>query len=294
VTDAPTPRVDRRLASARPLTDLLDHILDDGYRAEANRRGPDRSRPWYERPLAAFGCLLVGFLLVVGYVHTNRAAPEAAKVHDSLVGRVRAAGDRTDELQRRVADLEREVARRRAQALPASGALAEQLHRAELAAGQLAVTGPGLTVTLRTPEQPSASASPGRGGTIPIAATNILTDRDVRSVVNELWNDGAEAISVNDIRLSPTSAIRFAGEAVLVDFVPITSPYRIRAIGDADTLSATFAQSSVASRYQTLVSVSHIGFSFTESDKLSLPAAVPVTPRYAVPSSTPSASRSHR
>ena len=56
----------------------------------------------------------------------------------------------------------------------------------------------------------------------------------MRSVVNELWSDGAEAIAVNGIRLTPTSAIRFAGDAVLVDFQPITSPYRIDAIGDAD------------------------------------------------------------
>ncbi|HEU5267066.1 MAG TPA: DUF881 domain-containing protein [Jatrophihabitans sp.] len=280
----PPPAGDKRFVSVRLLTDLLDNVLDDGYREVASRRGANPSRRWYERPLVAFGCVLIGFLIVVGYIHTNRGAPEAAKVHDSLVKRVRTANDDTDALQRQVAALEREVAKRRAQALPASGALAEQLRSAEIAAGQLAVQGPGLTVTLRAPAAASASASPGRVGSVPIAATNILTDRDVRSVVNELWHDGAEAISVNDVRLSPTSAIRFAGEAVLVDFQPITSPYRIRAIGDADALSAAFAQSSVASRYQTLVGVSHIGFSFTESNRLTLPAAVPVTPRYATPS----------
>ena len=100
------------------------------------------------------------------------------------------------------------------------------------------------------------------------AATQLLTDRDVRSVVNELWADGAEAISVNDIRLTPTSAIRFAGEAVLVDFEPINPPYVIRAIGNADRLDTGFAASAVASRYQTLASVRGIGFSFDERDKL--------------------------
>ena len=74
----------------------------------------------------------------------------------------------------------------------------------------------------------------------------------MRSVVNELWHDGAEAISVNDVRLTPTTAIRFAGEAVLVDFQPITSPYTIRAIGDRHVLETGFVDSAVASRYQTL------------------------------------------
>ena len=285
------PKVDeKRLVSVQLLTDLVNNTLDEGYRAAAKRRGPNPTRRWYERPLVVLGCLMIGFLIVVGYLHTNRAAPETAKVHDGLVDRVRAADKGTAELQRRVAALERAVAARRAQALPPSGVLAQQLRRAQLAAGQLAVHGPGVVVTLRAPAAPTASATPGRAGTEPITATNILTDRDVRSVVNELWHDGAEAISVNDIRLTPTSAIRFAGDAVLVDFQPITPPYRIRAIGNADDVLTAFAQSAVASRYQTLVSVEHIGFSFAESKRLQLPAAVAVNPRYASPT-TP---RPHR
>ena len=86
---------------------------------------------------------------------------------------------------------------------------------------------------------------------------------------------------MNDVRLTPTSAIRFAGEAVLVDFQPITPPYEIRALGNADTLSTNFAQSGVASRYQTLRSVDHIGFSFTDSNHLTLPASASVKVRYA-------------
>jgi uncharacterized protein YlxW (UPF0749 family) len=138
-----------------------------------------------------------------------------------------------------------------------------------------------MFVTLGEPAGPTASPTPGRGGTTSIGSTNILTDRDVRSVVNELWHDGAEAIAVNDVRLTPTSAIRFAGEAVLVDFQPITSPYHIAAIGNADSLVTNFAQSSVASRYQTLTGVEGISFSFTDSTDVSLPASASVRVRYA-------------
>jgi uncharacterized protein YlxW (UPF0749 family) len=147
-------------------------------------------------------------------------------------------------------------------------------------------------VTLSDPSAPTAGPTPGRGGTTPIGATNILTDRDVRSVVNELWHDGAEAISVDDVRLTPTSAIRFAGEAVLVDFQPITSPYHIAAIGNADLLATNFAQSSVASRYQTLTGVEGIGFSFSDASDLTLPASAPVRVRYATVPTRPK--RGHR
>jgi uncharacterized protein YlxW (UPF0749 family) len=284
---------DPRLASTRLLADLVQNTLDGGYRAAAERRGNDPSRRWYDRPLVIVGCLLIGFIVVVGYVRTNRGAPEAAKVHSGLVSRVRAAEHGSADLVTRVDGLERQLAALRNAALPQSGTLARELRSAQLAAGQVAVGGPGITVTLREPPKSTASPSAGRGGTVSIDATNILTDRDVRSVVNELWHDGAEAIAVNGIRLTPESAIRFAGEAVLVDFQPITSPYRIAAVGNSDDLSTSFAQSSVASRYQTLAGVDHIGFSVSESGHLSLPAAAPVAPRYASPAPSPSRRR-HR
>jgi uncharacterized protein YlxW (UPF0749 family) len=278
----PPPPDDGRQGSARLLVELVSNHLDPGYAAAAARRGPDAAPRRSDRAAVVAGCVLIGFLLVVAYIHTHRGAPEAAKVHDSLVKRVRSAQHAGDDLAGRAKDLERQLSVAQDKTLPKSGQLAQELDLAKLQAGQVAVSGPGVTVTLREPPVIEASPTPGRGGTTPIGATNILTDRDVRSVVNELWRDGAEAIAVNDVRLTPTSAIRFAGEAVLVDFQPITSPYRIRALGNSDILSTNFAESSVASRYQTLTGVNHIGFSFTDSDHLTLPAAsAPVTLRYA-------------
>lgn len=274
-------REEGTVESARLLVELVNNHLDPGYAAAAERRGPEPPRRWYDQPAVIIGCVLAGFILVVAYVHTHRSAPEAAKVHDSLVDRVRAAQRTGDDLAGALSKLQQQVSDLQDQALPKSGQLATDLDLAELEAGATAVSGPGVTVTLREPPASSASPTPGRGGAGSIGATHILTDRDVRSVVNELWHDGAEAISVNDVRLTPTSAIRFAGEAVLVDFEPISSPYVVRAVGNADDLVTTFAESSVASRYQTLTGVEHIGFTFADSDHLTLPASAPARVRYA-------------
>jgi uncharacterized protein YlxW (UPF0749 family) len=274
---------ERRLDSARLLIELVNNHLDPGYAAASARRGPNAPPRWYDRPAVIGGCVLIGFVLVVAYIHTHRGAPAAAKVHDSLVSRVRDAQQATDDLAKRVSELDRRLAAAQDRALPRTGQLGKDLDLAQLLAGQRAVSGPGVTVTLSEPPAPSPTPTPGPGGSTAIGATPILTDRDVRSIVNELWHDGAEAISVNDVRLTPTSAIRFAGEAVLVDFEPITSPYTISAIGGSDELSTNFAQSMVASRYQTLRGVEHIGFSFTDSEHLTLPAGAPVDLRYARP-----------
>jgi uncharacterized protein YlxW (UPF0749 family) len=275
------------------LVDLVTNTLDPGYAAAARRRGPAPApaRRRLDGAAVVIGCLLIGFTLVVAYVHTHRGAPEAAKVHDRLVAKVRDAQRADEKLAKRAQQLNGELTALRDEALSGSGGLSGQIDREQAAAGQVAVRGPGLEVMLKEPPQPTGSPSEGRGGSTPITATHILTDRDLRSVVNELWSDGAEAISVNDVRLTPTSSIRFAGEVVLIDRVAITSPYTVRAIGDADGLATGFAISAVASRYHTLVSASGIGFSFTERASLSLPASGAVTPSYAHARPTPSGSR---
>lgn len=274
-----------RPASRGPLTaqlliDLTTQPLDAGYAEAAERRGgaPPPWR-WPHKAGVAVGCALIGFMLVVAYVHTHRSAPQTAKVHDQLENRVRAQQRAVSSLATAAQKLNGQINSQRDQAL-GSGTVSD-LNRTQLLAGGTAVTGPGLEVVLTEPDKPKSSPSDGRGGTGSLAQTNILTDRDVRSVVNELWHDGAEAVSVNNIRLTPNSAVRFAGEAVLVDFQPITSPYTIRAIGKADDLATAFAQSEVASRYHTLVSADGIGFSFDEKTTLTLPAGTSVTPRFA-------------
>ena len=133
-------------------------------------------------------------------MHTHRSAPQTAKVHKDLVSRVQAAENSTDRLQSQAQQLSTQINQLRNRALADSG-LSDQINRGQLLAGQTAVTGPGIEVVLKDPPTPTATPSAQRGGTISINQTNTLTDRDVRSVVNELWADGAEAIAVNDIRL---------------------------------------------------------------------------------------------
>jgi len=271
------------------LVDLVTNTADPGYAAATARRGTDARRRWFDRPAVVLGCLLVGFTLAVAYVHTHRSAPDVAKVHNSLVARVKAAQASGDALEAKAQQLNGEIAKARQQALPGTS-LGTRLQRAQLLAGATPVVGQGLAVQLADPPQPTATPSSGRAGTTPIDDSQLLTDRDVRSVVNELWHDGAEAIAVNGVRLTPTSAIRFAGQAVLVDFAPITSPYTIDAIGDSDVLVTSFADSDVAGRYHTLTSVEGISFSWTQQRRLHLPATAAATPRYA----SPAPSRSSR
>jgi uncharacterized protein YlxW (UPF0749 family) len=283
----PTPR---STAPARPfdsklLVDLVMDPRDPGYEDAAARRGGAPSNRWWDRPAVAVGCLAIGFTLAVSYAYTNRSAPETAKVHSALVDRVRSAETTGDDLTRTAQQLSNQLNAVRNSALSGSSSLVRDLNHAQLEVGAVTVHGPGLTVELSEPKPATPSVAPDGSRADEIGVGNILTDRDIQSVVNELWADGAEAMAVNGIRLTPTAAVRFAGDAVLVDYQPISSPYIVSAIGNADDLATGFAASEVASRYQTLKSVKGIGFSFEEHAKLTLPASPTVLPRYAhVPS----------
>ena len=73
------------------------------------------------------------------------------------------------------------------------------------------VTGPGLRVVI------DQAADAGGAGD---SATGAILDRDIQLLVNDLWAAGAEAVAIGGVRLRPTSAIRQAGGAILVDNRP--------------------------------------------------------------------------
>ncbi len=141
--------------------------------------------------------------------------------------------------------------------------------RARAASATVPVTGPGVVV--RLDDAPAADApADARGGQ---AAPGRVLDRDLQDAVNGLWAAGAEAVSVNDLRLSALTAIRSAGEAVLVDFRPLSPPYVVRAVGEASGLERRFVTGAAGRRLATYPGLYGIGLEVRRADRLSLPAA---------------------
>jgi uncharacterized protein YlxW (UPF0749 family) len=271
MTELKRPRVD---LSSATLYDLLNNTLDPGYRAAAGRNQPAR---WWDGPLVWLGCLAIGLLLVVAYQQSHLAAPARDAARHELINRIETAQSTANRLDGQAKELAGQVAALRDAQLPGSNSA---VRAAEVAAGSVAVSGPGMQVELGEPaSQPTAGA--GRPGTIPQSQVSVIHDTDVRAVVNQLWADGAEAVAINGLRLMPDSFIRVAGESIQVDFSALTSPYTISAIGDSDGLQVGFAQSAIARRLKTLASVTGISFKFDGKSKLHLPSVTVGEPRYA-------------
>jgi uncharacterized protein YlxW (UPF0749 family) len=108
-----------------------------------------------------------------------------------------------------------------------------------------------------------------------------VLDRDLQTVVNGLWAAGAEAIAVNGQRLTARSAIRYAGQAILVDFRPLVPPYVVQAIGEAAGLQTRFAAGSAGAYLQALRDNYGVQGAIVPSANLELPGAGGSTTRFA-------------
>jgi uncharacterized protein YlxW (UPF0749 family) len=113
--------------------------------------------------------------------------------------------------------------------------LNQGLQDTKLFAGLTEVEGPGVTITLRDSTKPPP-VTDSKPEVVAQELNSIIHDDDVLKVVNELWASGAEAISVNNHRVSIGTSFRCVGPTILVDGARIASPVVIRAIGDSETL----------------------------------------------------------
>jgi uncharacterized protein YlxW (UPF0749 family) len=248
------------------LSELFSNPLDPGYADAAARRaqeGPPRGwRQGARRTAAVLVAGLIGLLFAVAYRQTVADEPRRSQARADLVSQIKARQEATDNLRAQADRLRDEVARERDAAL--GGNAAAQRRDVEAATGLRRVSGDGLVVRL------TDSAEAAEGGD----ANDLgrIFDRDLQLVTNALWASGAEAIAINDQRLTATSTIRKAGGAILVDFRPVTSPYEIRAIGDRD-LEDKFRDTTAAALMRKVADAEHIGFDTHREDDLNLPAA---------------------
>jgi uncharacterized protein YlxW (UPF0749 family) len=260
------------------LDDVLADTLDPAYeqaavaRAAAGATPPSRRRA---RTMVALTMAVAGLLAAVTYSQAAASAQGREQVRSALIEDIQRDSGVTDELAVQLDTLQSEVARTRDELLAASAVgqrALDDLARAEQGAAAVPVKGPGLLVTLANAD-PTADADPVGGGTTEEDPRGRVRDGDLQLVVNALWAAGAEAVSINGQRLGPATAIRFAGEAVLVDFRPVSNPYEVSAIGDPDTLLSEFLASPEVNALAVISESFGLRFEFAREDELSLPAA---------------------
>jgi uncharacterized protein YlxW (UPF0749 family) len=114
-----------------------------------------------------------------------------------------------------------------------SAELREEISALAASGGSGAIEGPGVVVTL---DDSSAARSPtGDPNDL------VVHEADIQTVVNALWAAGAEVVGLNGERLTAASAVRCAGNTLLLHGTLHTPPYRISAIGEPEELAVSLA-----------------------------------------------------
>jgi uncharacterized protein YlxW (UPF0749 family) len=268
------------------LTNVMDHSLDEGY-AEAAARKKAEGAGGVPKTLRAklglaAGLVLAALVVTVGAAQARVAAPVVAKERQELIDRIDKETGSADKLESTVDKLREDVSARQRAALKTSGGTGDT-DLVGILSGAVEVHGPGVKLVVNDAKEATTGGGDNPRETSDFSDTGRVRDRDMQRVVNGLWASGAEAISINGQRLTALSAIRAAGDAVLVDNRPLVPPYTVLAVGNGKQLSTRFQNGADGLYLHALEENYGIRATISVESALRLPAAPSVIVRTAQP-----------
>lgn len=240
--------------SAGALRRLLEDPIGHGYTKAAH----DAPRSPWQRAVA--GLAVVAMVAVPLWAAKDlRSARSGEGANAALREQVQGDLAVQGALEEQIAELNAEILASQSVLLPEDGAAGAGATTLGIHVGTVPVTGPGIVVTL---DDSSAGTASER-----------LQDFDLQVLVNALWASGAEAVAVDGQRLAPSTAIRNAGEAVLVNLTPLSPPYVVEAIGDPTDLQVRLARTRAAGHLAVLRDTYGITVAIDTADSLVLGTA---------------------
>ena len=247
------------------LTLITTRSMDEDYAHVAQKRAvagdsrPRATRPHWSSFLAVAA---LGVMAAVVAVQTDREAPANELSRAALVQQIDTRSDDVRALQADVARLTRfnaSVASNSTKTQTELGDAEARVRRAELTTGFSPVHGPGVRITVDN--------RPGD------EVDGEVLDEDLATLVDGLFEAGAEAVAINDQRINALGGIRNTNRAVHVNGRPVNAPYTVSAIGDPRTLQARLVETYQGQQW--FGRVSNFGFVYEAEnvDDIRLPAA---------------------
>ena len=196
--------------------------------------------------------LILGLLVVIQLRSQAQSSGLAQLSSQDLTVLVANLNARNDQLRREVSNLERErttLTANRSRGDASVDEITADLQRVRAYAGLDAVTGPGVTISVR-------GAVDGAG---------------VEDIINELRNAGAEAIALGDVRVVTVVVVNGSAGQAQVDGTRLGDAFELEAIGAPDKLTGSLTRSGGVIA-QLAATQQNVVVTVTPLDRLELPA----------------------
>ncbi len=223
--------------------------------------------------------LVLGFLIAAQLQSETPRASYTSQERQPLVRTAISLQDEQEALKQRILDLRGQIQaleqRSQGNQVVVDG-LNRQLQTARIAGGFIGLRGTGLVIQL---EDSTDAIPPGANDT-----DYRVSGRDIRTVVQELWLAGAEAVAVNGERVSVSTAIIDIGGSVLVNSAYLAPPYQVSAIGAPSLYADLSAAPAFAAFVRARSEAFGIKIAFAQPAEVTVPAfAGSLNLRYARP-----------
>lgn len=185
--------------------------------------------------IVAIVCCILGFMLTYQFrvLNKRQSINNISGTTTDITLEIEQYKKQKEELQSNVTDLQNKLKKYEEAAASRSDEtknILEDLENTRLLTGEKDVKGPGLIIYIDPLTKILGNDIPG----------DHVTDRHLVYLVNELVSGGAEAVSINDTRITPRTGIRTSGNNILVNDERI-SPFdriTIKAVGNKDILNS--------------------------------------------------------
>ncbi len=225
---------------------------------------PSRRRPPLRGRLTTAAVLvLCGFMLSWAAVssHGKDLRPES---DGDLAGLVRDQASHNADQAKQAAEMRAKVDRL-SKIRDDNPGVARSIDALSPRAGLTAVTGNAIRVTLD--DAPLDVQPDGIDENL-----LVVHQQDIQMVVNVLWAAGAEAMTVQDQRVTSTTGIKCVGNTVVLHGVPYAPPYRIEAMGDVQALNKALDDSESVKVYKEYVTAYRLGWAVNDVGRVTMPA----------------------
>lgn len=187
--------------------------------------------------VVAIVCALLGFLLSYQFKILNKTEnSDANNSNSNIIAEIEGLKKEKESLVQTNEELLNELKtleEAASQKGDVEGEIKKNLDNARMHLGLIDVTGPGIIITLTPKTSVFGSVSNDR--------STGLTDFELVNLVNLMWYSRAEAISINDYRITPQTGIAMSGTSIKIGSAGQIDPKQkitIKVIGDKAKLQA--------------------------------------------------------